>query len=184
MNEQLFLGMSYKFSDMKSLVTAISQTYYKRMKTVPIAGVFCFALGFAAYFTSDTFTWRGLVITSLIAALTFISPALLAAIMALAVKGAAIDNYSTLSVFETFYTEASATGTQQANFFEIDWIKITDTAVIIYAGRVFTIIPTEAFAQNNVRIADILGYMQSKGANIPFSLLEKADRIQNNTSNK
>ena len=185
MNEQLFLGMSYKFSDMKSLVTAISQTYFKRMRIVCVVGAFIFVLAFVAFFTSDTFdSWKTFVAVCIIGAITFISPALLAAIMALAVKSAAIDNYSTLSVFETFYTEASSTGTQQANFFEIDWIKITDTAVIIYAGRVFTIIPTEAFAQNNVRIADILGYMQSKGANIPFSLLEKADRIQNNTSNK
>ena len=180
MKEQLFLGISYRFEDMKSLVTAISQTYFKRMQIVCVVGAFTFVLAFVAFFTSDTFySWKTFVAVCIIGVITFISPALLASITALAVKGAAIDNMSTLSIYETFFTESSNTGTQQANFFEINWIKITETAVIIYAGRVFSLIPTKAFKQNGVRIADILVYLQGKGTNIPYSLIEKADKIQN-----
>lgn len=179
MNEQLFLGISYRFDDMKSLVTAISQTYFKRMRIVCVVGIFTFVLAFVTFFTSDTFDSRITFVTvCIISVITFFSPALLAALTALAVKGAAIDNLSTLSIYETYFTEASKTGTQQAGFFEVNWVKVTETAVIIYAGRVFSLIPTKAFNQNNVRIADILSYMQSRGANIQAKALEKADTIQ------
>ena len=176
--EELYLQLRYRFESESDVINAVGLAMLR--KTLP------YAVGVSALFVYSIaarlaplpyFSFHyDIYIFATLAALLFVAPFGLAALMMPSVKAAACENDSVLSLYQTYYTEESIEGTLRYNYADIDRVTLSPACLTLHAGKYNSFIPTSAFAQNNVKLSHILAYMQSKGANIQASLIEKADK--------
>lgn len=176
--EELYLQLRYRFESESDVINAVGLTMLRKVLPFAIGAAALFVYSAAARFVPlPYFSFHyDIYIFATFAALLFVAPFGLAAAMMPSVKAAACENDSILSLYETYYTEQSIQGTLRYNYANIDRVTLSDRCLTIHAGKYNSFIPRAAFALNNVRLSHILAYMQSKGANIPVSLIEKADK--------
>ena len=178
MQEELFLQISYRFESESDVINAIGMTLWR--KVLPFAIGVCALLVYSIAARFAPLPWFSfyydIYIFATTAALLFVAPFGIAALIMPSVKAAACENDSVLSLYQTYYTEQSIEGTLSYNYTDIDRVALSPTCLTLHAGKYNSFIPRAAFAANNVKLSHILAYMQSRGANIQASLIEKADR--------
>lgn len=173
--EELYLQIRYRFTKESDVINAVGLSFFKKTKIAAIIAFLIFAYSIIARFMPVPYVafYFDIPIFGLIFAITLIFPFMAAALMFPAVRNAAMDNDSILSLYQTYFTEQSAEGTLKYSYSDIKKVTVTKSCITINAGSFNAFIPAHAF--DNIRLSQVLAFMQSKGANIPASTILNAD---------